>query len=160
MIRRGAGKGWQVLAFAGVAMLMTALPGRTLEHYPPEDMLDNVMPHACVMAEYLGYEKIDGKWVGGRSILRGELPVTGRLSKYLVDSTLARSGFFYFDAQGFRFEKHWLDSVARAFDMDVLPDADLMSGASMIHYIDDAVERLLKYWEGPDPWALCDEVRR
>lgn len=157
--RRGAGKRWQVLAAAGIVMLMTALPGQALEHYPAEDMLyEHAMPPACAMAEYLGYEKIDGEWVGGRSVFRGELPVVGPVSKLLVDSTLARSGFFRFDAQGFRFQKHRLDSVAKVFNINVLPNADLMSGEIMIDYIDETVERLLKYWDGPDPWTLCDEV--
>lgn len=62
-----------------------------------EHRLPYVMPDACRLIELLDFEKIDGKWVGGRSIFRGQAPVTGKISKWF-----AKKSFYHFDAITFR----------------------------------------------------------
>lgn len=108
-----------------------------------------VMHDACRIAQLLNYTKIDGEWVGGRSVWRGQAPITGGISQILENFLL-----FTFEASTFRSYVRNFDTTARYWNVVVKLDPDLLGPKDIIRQVDYTVAQLLNGLPY-DPWSTC-----
>ena len=109
-----------------------------------------VIGNACALVEMLRLEKVGGKWVGGRSLWRAELPVAGPGSAFLTKY------YAFADAHNFRHYLTQFKIAADYWNVSGTLDADSLGADSLIIEIDRTLNRLLEGL-GEDPWRLCEE---
>jgi hypothetical protein len=109
-----------------------------------------VMREACIVVDLLNYKKVDGDWVGGRSIWKGQPPVAGRTAQIFADFP-----FYTFDAAPFLYYVKMLDITARHWGVLATLDPHNLGPRYLLREVDYVVERLLVGLP-VDPWTLCN----
>lgn len=112
-----------------------------------------IMLPACEIAKIMRYEKVDGEWTGGRSILKGELPVTGYLS-----ARLASSEIYIFDAHRLRMRTEQLVGAAKVVKVEGFLSPDRMPPDFFLAMVDGMVKTLMAEFDS-DPLSNCDLYR-
>lgn len=144
-----------------VIIIITALLGLPILGVPAdaEDSLTfdqgahYVMLPACEIMRIMRYQKVGGEWVGGRSLLKGELPVTGSIS-----TRLARSNMYVFDARMLRMRTDQLVGAAKVVNVEGLLFPDSMSPKFFRDSVDHMVKRLMADFDS-DPLSNCHRYR-
>lgn len=97
----------------------------------------------------LRVRKVDGQWVGGRSLWRAELPVTGPGAKFLTKY------YTFADARSFRHHLTQFAIAAKHWDVIATLDPDSLGADDLLTEIDRAMNQLPEGL-GKDPWQLCE----
>ncbi|WP_449045663.1 hypothetical protein [Paracoccus versutus] len=109
-----------------------------------------VMDHACALIDMLRVQKIDGQWVGRRSLWRGELPVSGPISRFLTRY------YGFSDAIAFRHHMTQFDIAAKHWSVIGALDPDMLGSEEIIQEIDTVLIQILEGSER-DPWEICGQ---
>lgn len=109
-----------------------------------------VIGDACALIEMLRMQKVDGQWIGGRSLWRAELPVAGPGAEFLTKY------YGFADAVTFRHYLTQFKIAADHWDVSATLDPDSLGADRLLAEIDRALNQLLEGF-GEDPWQLCGE---